>query len=67
MRDSLGSETLAYLQMVLYDLRSAELNEEHTMIYMQNAIDHILAFWGCLDDLVDDETTRNLVNWANRR
>ena len=61
MRDSLGSETLSYLQMVLYDLRSAELNDEHIMIYMQNAIDHILAFWGCLDDRVDDETTRNIV------
>jgi len=61
MRDSLGSETLSYLQMVLYDLHSAELNEEQIMIYMQNAIDHILAFWGCLDDMVDDEPTRNIV------
>ncbi len=61
MRDSLGSDTLSYLQMVLYDLRSAELNEEYIVIYMQNAIDHILAFWGCLDEMVDDESTRNIV------
>ncbi|MDR3271000.1 MAG: alpha-E domain-containing protein [Peptococcaceae bacterium] len=61
MRDTLGSDTLAYLQMVLYDLRSAESNEERLMIGMQNAIDHLLAFWGCLDDMVDDEATRNTI------
>lgn len=61
MRDTLGSDTLSYLQMVLYDLRGAELGEERTMIYFQTAVDHILAFWGCLDDMVDDETTRNIV------
>ena len=66
MRESLGSDTLSYLQMVLYDLRSAELNEEQIMIYMQNAVDHILAFWGCLDDMVDDETIRNIIKLGKR-
>lgn len=61
MRDYLGSDTLAYLQMVLYDISSAANNEERTIFLMQNAIDHILAFWGCLDDMVDDETTRCIV------
>jgi uncharacterized alpha-E superfamily protein len=60
MRDYLGSETLAYLQMELYDLSSAENNEERSIIFLQSAIDHILAFWGCLDDIID-EATRNIV------
>lgn len=61
MRDSLGSDVLAYLQIVQYDIASAGQNEERAIFLMQNAIDHIFAFWGCLDDLVDDEATRCIV------
>lgn len=25
------------------------------------AIDHILAFWGCVNDLIDDEQIRNII------
>ena len=33
---------------------------------MQSVLDHILAFWACLDDDVEDYETRNIVKLGKR-
>lgn len=61
MREYIGSETLSYLQMVIYDLDEAGGHQKDPIFYLQHAVDYIYAFWGCLEDAVDDEMTRDIV------
>lgn len=60
IRDAISSETLSYLEMALNILK--EGYKEHTPLReMQSVMDHLMAFWGCLDDYVDDEESRNVI------
>ncbi len=65
MRDEISSETLAYIHLSLAEMKRAKISEAPLM-ELQNVEDLILAFWGCLDDRVDDEKVRNTVK-AGRR
>ena len=60
MRDYIGTETLAYIQLALDDIKTAE-REETFLADLMLVIDHILAFWGCVNDLIYDEQTRNII------
>ena len=60
MRDYIGTETMAYIQLALDDIKTAE-REETFLADLMLVIDHILAFWGCVNDLIDDEQTRNII------
>ncbi len=64
-REEIGTETLSYVQLAIYDLKKAEVSTS-PLIEMQNVIDNILAFWGSVDDSMDDEQTRSMVK-AGRR
>ena len=60
MRDYIGTETMAYIQLALDDIKTAE-REETFLAGLMLVIDHILAFWGCVNDLIYDEQTRNII------
>ena len=60
LRDYIGTETMAYIQLALDDIKRA--NREDTFLAdLMLVIDHILAFWGCVNDLIIDEPTRNII------
>lgn len=54
LRESIGSETLSYIQLAIYDINKAALSSA-PLIEMQQVMDHILAFWGIADDSIDSE------------
>lgn len=60
MRDYIGTETMAYIQLALDDIKYAERGNS-PLADLMLVIDHILAFWGCVNDRIDDEPTRNIL------
>ncbi|MDO4317452.1 MAG: alpha-E domain-containing protein [Lachnospiraceae bacterium] len=65
LREEIGSEALAYVQLTVYAMsRAAE--SPAPMGEFQKITDNILAFWGCIDDLIEDENTRNLLKVGKR-
>ena len=65
LRDEIGSETLSFIQMAIYEMNSAKLSAA-PLLYFQKITDAILAFWGCVDDQIDDENTRNIIKIGKR-
>ena len=65
MRDEISSETLAYIHLALAEMKRAKKSEAPLM-ELQNVEDLIFAFWGCLDDKVDNEGVRNTVKIGKR-
>lgn len=65
LREEIGSETLAYIQLAVYGLNRAAVSEA-PMIEFQNILDDILAFWGIVDDQIEDEDTRNIIKVGKR-
>lgn len=66
LRETIGSETLCYLQLAQYDLKAAANNSPMDIIDLQSVLDHIFAFWGSIEDNVFSEQTRNLVKAGKR-
>ena len=60
MRDYIGTETMAYIQLAIDDVKQAEQSPAQIADLML-VIDHIYAFWGCANDLIDDEKIRNIM------
>ena len=60
LRNDIGSETFAYIQLALDDFKNAERGDS-PLADLMLVIDHILAFWGCVNDIIDDEATRNII------
>lgn len=65
LRDEIGSETLAYIQLAVYELNKAAVSDA-PMMEFQNILDDILAFWGIVDDWIEDEETRNIIKVGKR-
>lgn len=65
LRDEIGSETLSYIQMAIYDIQAAEVSPS-PIIRIQQVIDNLLAFWGCIDDQVDDDKIRSIIKLGKR-
>lgn len=60
LRDELSSKTLSYIQLALDCIEHAA--DSQALVYdLQPVIDYLFAFWGCLDDNVEDEECRNLI------
>ena len=51
LREEIGSETLSFIQMVIYEMKSAKRSEA-PLLHFQKITDAILAFWGCADDQI---------------
>ena len=65
LREEIGSETLSFIQMAIYEMNSAKLSAA-PLLQFQKITDAILAFWGCVDDQIDDENTRNIIKIGKR-
>ena len=60
MRDYIGTETMAYIQLAIDDIKTAHRSDA-PLADLMLAVDHILAFWGCVNDLIDDESIRIII------
>lgn len=67
VRDYISSESLAYIQLAIYEMKRAKEGPEAPLIGLQHALDHILAFWGCIDDMVYDAEIRNIIKYGRRQ
>ena len=65
LRESIGSEALSYIQLAIYDMNKAAASNA-PMIELQYIMDHILAFWGIVDDQIDSEQVRNIIKAGKR-
>ena len=65
LRDEIGSETLSYVQLAIYDMNKAKISRAPLM-ELQNVVDNLLAFWGIADDYISSETTRNIIKAGKR-
>ena len=65
LRDEIGSETFAYVQLALYEINKAEKSKT-LMLNLLKVIDNIVAFWGMADDRIQDEQVRGLIKLGKR-
>lgn len=65
IREEIGSEPLAYIQLAVYAMNRAKISES-PLIELQKVIDNILAFWGIADDLIEDDNVRNIIKVGKR-
>ena len=65
LRETVGSETVAYIQLAIYSMQKAQRSEA-PVIEFQHVLDDLLAFWGIVDDQIDDEDTRNIIKVGKR-
>lgn len=65
LREEIGSETLSYIQIAIYDMNKAKVSRA-PLIELQRVIDNILAFWGIADDMIDSEQVRNIIKTGKR-
>lgn len=60
LRDELSSNVLAYIEMALHVLKTSN-HSDAPLFSLQKVIDYIFAFWGCVDDYVENEECRNII------
>lgn len=60
LRDELSTNVLSYVQLAL-DTLAADQHTAAPLLELQQAIDYLLAFWGCVDDYVENEECRNIL------
>ena len=65
LREEIGSGTLSYIQMAVYAMNKAQKSDA-PLFELQHVIDNIVAFWGIIDDSVDDEQVRSIVKLGKR-
>lgn len=65
LREEIGSETLSYIQLAIYDMNKARISRA-PLIEMQKVMDNILAFWGIADDVIESEQIRNIIKTGKR-
>ena len=65
MRDEISSEALSYIHLAVSEMKRAAASDA-PILQLQNIVDMIYAFWGSLDDRVDNESARNTVKIGKR-
>lgn len=65
LRESIGSETLAFIQLAIYEMNRAA-DSKAPMIELQRVTDNLLAFYGIVDDQIDSENIRNTIKAGKR-
>lgn len=65
LREEIGSDTLAYIQLAVYEMKKAAISVA-PLIEFQKITDYLLAFWGIVDDQIEDENTRNIIKVGKR-
>jgi len=65
LRESIGSEALAYIQLALYAMNKAA-SSKSPLVDLQKVTDNLLAFYGIVDDQIDSENVRNIIKAGKR-
>lgn len=65
LRESIGSETLAFIQLAIYEMNRAAQSKA-PMVELQKVNDDLLAFYGTVDDQIDSENIRNIIKAGKR-
>lgn len=65
LRDYISSEALAYIHLAQFQLKAAKLSDA-PLIELQAVSDNLLAFWGAVDDSIDDVVVRNLIKLGKK-
>ncbi len=65
LRESIGSECLAYIQLAIYEMNKAAASKA-PLIELQKVNDNLLAFYGIADDRIDSENIRNIIKAGKR-
>ena len=65
LRESIGSECLAYIQLAIYEMNKAATSKS-PLIELQKVNDNLLAFYGTVDDQIDSENIRNIIKAGKR-
>ena len=65
LREEIGSETLAYIQLAVYAMNRAKASDA-PLVTLQRVMDNIVAFWGKADDAIDNENLRDLIKLGKR-
>lgn len=65
LREEIGSESLAYIQLSVYAMNKAN-QLEAPLIELQRVVDNIMAFWGITDDQIESENVRNIIKVGKR-
>lgn len=65
LREEIGSESLAYIQLSVYAMNKAN-RLEAPLIELQRVVDNIMAFWGITDDQIESENVRNIIKVGKR-
>lgn len=65
LRNEIGSEPITYMQLSLYDMKRSKVLSA-PIVGLQKVIDNILAFWGIVDDMIEDENVRNIIKTGKR-
>ncbi|MCI5700231.1 MAG: alpha-E domain-containing protein [Lachnospiraceae bacterium] len=60
LRDEVSSHVLGYIQLALDTFDGAK-NANMPIFALQPVIDDLFAFWGCVDDYVENEECRNII------
>lgn len=65
LRESIGSECLAYIQLAIYAMNKAAKSKA-PLIEFQKVVDNLLAFYGTVDDQIDSTNIRNIIKAGKR-
>ena len=65
LREEIGSVTLSYIQMAVYAMNKARISDA-PLLELQHVRDNIVAFWGIVDDSIDDEHVRSIIKLGKR-
>lgn len=65
LREEIGSESLSYIQLAIYEMQKAALSEAPLMEF-QRVLDNLMAFWGICDDQILSENVRNILKVGKR-
>lgn len=65
LRETIGSDALSYIQLSIYAMNNAAQSDS-PLIELQLIIDDLLSFWGSVDDQIDAEQIRNIIEAGKR-
>ena len=65
LREEIGSTALSYVQLAVYAMNDAKKSIA-PLLELQKTRDNIVAFWGMVDDSVDEEHVRSIIKFGKR-
>lgn len=63
LREEIMSETLSYIQMSIFFMKKAK-EDGFMLSELQNVTDYMLAFWGSVDERINDAETRKIIKFG---